>query len=97
MGANPAFVAGATMPASRHGPSGFNQGEGPVTVGGILGALDVEAAVIDDVTQIIQRTPYIIRAHASHFSTGLLSELAEAVDLLSVKITDVEEAHGAGR
>lgn len=56
-----------------------------------------EEMLIDDVTQIIQRVPFIECAPAHLFDTGLISELADAVDRLAVKVGKLQEAQGADR
>lgn len=53
--------------------------------------------LIDDVAQIIQRTAYIEIAPKRFFTPALTSELADAVDRLSVKVSKLQEAQGAGR
>lgn len=57
----------------------------------------VREQIVDDVTQIIQRVPYIERYQARLFEPGLLSELAEASDRLAAKVADLQEAQGATR
>jgi len=53
--------------------------------------------LIDDVTQVVQRVPFIEVAPATLFDPGLVSELADAVDRLAVKVAKLQEAQGADR
>ncbi len=53
--------------------------------------------LIDDVTQIIQRTPFVEVAPARLFDAGLTSELADASDRLAAKVAQLQEAQGASR
>lgn len=54
-------------------------------------------AVIDDVTQIVQRVPFLEVAPARLFDPGLISELADASDRLAVKVAKLQEGQGASR
>jgi len=54
-------------------------------------------ALIEDVSHIVRVAPFIARYPARMFSSGLASELANAVDLLSCKVAELEEAEGADR
>ena len=56
-----------------------------------------EGMLIDDVTQIVQRVPFIEVAPARLFTPGLVAELADAVDRLAVKVGKLQEALGADR
>lgn len=60
-------------------------------------AIAKQEMLIDDVTQIVQRVPFIEVAPAKLFGPGLLSELADAVDRLAVKVAKLQEAQGADR
>lgn len=53
--------------------------------------------LVDDVTQICQRIPFIEVAPARMFDAGLLSELADASDRLAAKVAKLQEAQGADR
>jgi len=57
----------------------------------------VREQLVDDVTQIIQRVPFIERYPTRLFDPGLISELAEASDKLAAKVADLQEAQGADR
>lgn len=54
----------------------------------------VREQLVDDVTQIIQRVPFIERYPARLFDPGLISELAEASDRLAAKVAQLQEASG---
>lgn len=56
-----------------------------------------EEMLVDDVTQIVQRVPFIEVAPTDLFTPGLVSELADAVDRLAVKVAKLQEAQGADR
>lgn len=64
-------------------------------------ALALEASVleslVDDVTQICQRVPFVERYPSRLWSVGLVSELAEASDRLAVAVSKLQEATGADR
>jgi hypothetical protein len=51
----------------------------------------VEELLADDISQIVQRTPFIEVAPASVFSPSLVSELADAVDRLAAKVARLTE------
>jgi uncharacterized Fe-S cluster-containing radical SAM superfamily enzyme len=53
--------------------------------------------LVDDVTQICQRVPFVETAPARLWESGLVSELADAIDRLSVKVAKLQEAQGADR
>ena len=53
--------------------------------------------LVDDVTQICQRVRYVEVAPTRLWEVGLVSELADAVDRLSVKVAKLQEAQGADR
>ena len=75
-------------------PIGFDPGRSEARV-----ALEAatEAAIVDDVSEVIARTRYIIRYPAKLFGKGLASELDDAVDRLVVKVAELREAYGADR
>ncbi len=58
-------------------------------------AFDAAEMLADDVSQIVQRLPYIEVAPCAMFTPGLLSELADASDRLAAKVAKLAEAHGA--
>jgi len=60
-------------------------------------AIGKREMLIDDVTQIAQRVPFIEVAPARLFDPGLLSELADASDRLAAKVAKLQEAQGADR
>lgn len=47
--------------------------------------------LIDDVTQIAQRVPFLEVAPARLFEPGLISELADASDRLAAKVARLQE------
>lgn len=53
--------------------------------------------LIDDVAKIIERVPFIEVAPASLFTTGLVSELAEASDRLAATVAKLQEKFNADR
>jgi hypothetical protein len=57
----------------------------------------VRESMVDDVTQIIQRVPYIERYPRRLWEAGLLSELAEASDRLAARVAHLQETEGADR
>jgi hypothetical protein len=57
----------------------------------------VRETMVDDVTQVVQRVPYIERYPARLWDAGLVSELAEAADRLSAKVAELQGAQGASR
>lgn len=57
----------------------------------------VQGQLIEDVSNIVRCAPFIARLPNRHFTVGLASELANAVDLLNCKVADLREAEGAGR
>ena len=59
--------------------------------------MNADEMLIDDITQIAQRVPYIEVAPTRLFSVGLLSELADASDRLAAKVGKLQEAQGASR
>jgi hypothetical protein len=75
MGADRALAANAVEPVSRLAPTGFDHGE----------------MLIDDVTNICQRVPFLEVAPRSLFTAGLVSELADASDRLAAKVADLQE------
>lgn len=54
--------------------------------------LSVREAVIDDVTQVIQRAPFICRYPKRLFDIGLIDEFADALDRLNVKLAELQGA-----
>lgn len=54
-------------------------------------------ALIEDVSHIVRCAPFIARYPARMFSSGLSSELANAVDILNCKVAELKEAEDAGR
>lgn len=60
-------------------------------------AASFRSQLVDDVTQIIQRVPYVECAPVRLWEEGLVSELADAVDRLAVKVAQLQEAQGATR
>lgn len=50
-----------------------------------------QSMIVDDVTQIAQRIPYLEVAPPRFFSVGLVSELADASDRLAVKVAKLQE------
>jgi hypothetical protein len=52
----------------------------------------IREAVIDDVTQVIQRTPFICRYPKRLFDIGLIDEFADALDRLNVKLAELQGA-----
>lgn len=55
------------------------------------------AAIIEDVSAVVERAPYICRCPARLFGAGLASELADAVDRLAVKVAELREFEDASR
>lgn len=53
--------------------------------------------LVDDVTGICQRVPFIEVAPAHLFSDGLLSEIADASDRLAVAVSKIQERRSADR
>lgn len=53
--------------------------------------------LVDDVTAICQRVPFVEVAPAKLFDAGLLSEIADASDRLAAKVADLQERQGASR
>jgi hypothetical protein len=70
---------------------------GVVSLSAKLLEASVKETLIDDVTQIVQRVPFIERYPARLFEAGLVSELAEASDRLAAKVAAIQEAQGADR
>jgi hypothetical protein len=73
------------------------------TVEDVLSDMDKRAAqtmlemsctesLIDDATQVIQRTPFLCRYPKRLWTAGLISEFAEAIDLLNVKLAELQGA-----
>jgi hypothetical protein len=60
-------------------------------------AASLREQLIDDVTQIIQRVRFVEVAPTRLWEPGLVSEFAEAVDKLAVKVAKLQEAQGADR
>jgi hypothetical protein len=56
-----------------------------------------QAQIIEDVSEIVRCAPFIARCPVRFFTSGLASELANAVDLLACKVADLREAEGANR
>jgi hypothetical protein len=65
----------------------------------VLVALEVSVkeAIVEDVSRIIQCAPFIARYPNRLFDPGLISELAEAVDILTAKVGALQEAEGEDR
>lgn len=61
----------------------------------VLLAESVKEQLRDDVTQIIQRVPFIECAPLRLFDDGLLSELADASDRLAATIAKLKEKANA--
>jgi hypothetical protein len=57
----------------------------------------VQGQLVEDISQIVRCAPFIARMANRHFTPGLASELADAVDLLNCKVADLKEAEGASR
>jgi hypothetical protein len=62
-----------------------------ISMHGKLLEASVREQVIDDVTQIIQRVPFIERYPARLFDPGLVAELAEASDRLASRVAQLQE------
>lgn len=60
-------------------------------------AASVLEALVDDVTQICQRAPFIERYPNKLWTVGLVSELADASDRIAAKVAQLQEAQGADR
>lgn len=60
-------------------------------------AESVKEQLRDDVTNVIQRVPYIECAPAHLWEPGLVSELAEAAEKLTAKLSKLQGAQGADR
>ena len=58
---------------------------------------DIEEMIVDDVTQIVQRVPFIEVAPARLFDSGLVAELAEASDRLAAKVAKLQEQANGSR
>lgn len=56
--------------------------------------LEVSAteSLIDDATQVIQRTPFLCRYPKRLWTVGLVSEFADALDRLNVKLAELQDA-----
>jgi hypothetical protein len=54
--------------------------------------LSCTESLIDDVTQVIQRTPFICRYPSKLWTVGLASEFADAVDRLNLKVAELQGA-----
>jgi hypothetical protein len=54
--------------------------------------LSCTESLIDDVTQVIQRTPFICRYPSKLWTAGLASEFADAVDRLNLKVAELQGA-----
>jgi hypothetical protein len=63
----------------------------------VLWEQSTQDQVIEDVSHVTRVAPFLARIPNRMFSTGLASELAEAVDLLACKVADLREAQGADR
>lgn len=57
----------------------------------------VTGQLTEDISHIVRAAPFILRCQNRHFTPGLASELANAVDLLNCKVADLREAEGASR
>lgn len=57
----------------------------------------VRGQLVEDVSHIVRCAPFIARLGNHHFTSGLATELADAVDLLNCKVADLKEAEGASR
>lgn len=81
--------ADAPSPSARSRPIGFDPGRSPT-----LQMLEhsVLESLIDDATQVIQRTPYICRYPKRLWTVGLVSEFADALDRLNVKLAELQGA-----
>ena len=67
----------------------------PMTVDGL--ADDMRNQLVDDVTEIMQRVPFVEIAPARLWDAGLVSELGDVVARLSEKFAKLQEAQGADR
>jgi hypothetical protein len=76
-------------PSGSHASHGTGEAVSAVPVS-IPNAVDM---LTDDVSQIVQRLPYLEVAPARMFTPGLLSELADASDRLAAKVAKLTEAH----
>jgi hypothetical protein len=72
-------------------------GETPRTPFRVCLETSLEEAIVDDVSEVIARTRYIMRYPARLFGKGIASELADAVDRLAVKVAELKELEDAGR
>jgi hypothetical protein len=61
----------------------------------VLWEQSAQAQLVEDVSHDRPLAPFIMRCSVRMFSTGLASELADAVDLLACKVADLKEAEGA--
>lgn len=52
----------------------------------------ISESLIDDVTQVIQRAPFICRYPKRLWTVGLVSEFADALDRLSCKLAELQGA-----
>jgi len=57
----------------------------------------VALCLVDDVSQVVQRAPFIATYPRHLWTEGLISELAEAASILNAKVADLDGAQGAGR
>lgn len=81
--------ADAPSPSAGSRPIGFDPGRNPALK---MLELSVTEGLIDDVTQVIQRTPFICRYPRRLWTVGLVSEFADALDRLSVKLAELQDA-----
>lgn len=63
----------------------------------VLWEQSAKAQVVEDVSAVVRVAPFLARCANRHFTPGLASELADAVDLLACKVADLKEAEGANR
>ncbi len=64
---------------------------------GFAASITAKEMLVDDVTSICQRIPFIEVAPPRMFDVSLLSELADASDRLAARVADLQERQGAGR
>jgi hypothetical protein len=90
MGKDLGAISGSREPSPNGlGPSGFDPGRSPTLQ---MLELSLNESLIDDVTQVIQRTPFICRYPKRLWTIGLVSEFADALDRLNVKLAELQGA-----
>lgn len=68
---------------------------GVVSQSAVLFGMHKSEMLIDDVTQIVQRVPFIECAPLHLFDPGLLAELADASDRLAATVAKLQEKANA--